>query len=89
MFGRGDIMKSYTEHKSWQNFAHNVKWLRSHYEFSKEKMAKILGISVDMLKEIENNEIPIDLTVEVIPNISKFFLVEPQDLMRIHLDKKS
>lgn len=82
-------MKSYAEHKSWQNFAYNVKWLRLHYEFSKEKMAETLGITVEMLEEIENNEIPIDLTVEAILNMSKFFLVEPQDLMRIHLDNKN
>lgn len=81
-------MKSYKEHKSWQNFAHNVRWLRSHYEFSKDKMAETLGITVEMLEEIENNEIPVDLTAEAILNMSNFFLVEPEEIMGIRLDTK-
>lgn len=88
MPAEGDIMKSYTEHKAWQNFTHNVKWLRSHYEFSKEKMAEILGITIGMLKEIENNEVPLDLTAEAILNMGKFFIVKPKDIMGINLENK-
>ena len=81
-------MKSYNQHVSWQNFVHNVKWLRIHYDFSKEKMSKVLGITVEMLEKIENNEIPADLTAEAILNLGNFFLVEPEKIMGRHLDSK-
>lgn len=67
--------------KEYAVLLNNIIWLRTHYEFSKEKMAEIMGIRVDMINEIESHKMPDDLTVEAILNINKFFRIEPQDLL--------
>lgn len=67
--------------KEYAVLLNNIIWLRTHYEFSKEKMAEIMDISIDMMNEIENHKVPEDLTVEAILNMHKFFRIEPQDLL--------
>lgn len=66
--------------KNWQNFVHNVKWLRNHYEFSEDKMAEIMGISVDLFRELENGNGKDDLSIEVVFKIYSFFGVLPDML---------
>lgn len=68
--------------------SHNIVWLRTHYEFSKERMAEILNISVDVLNKIENGEIGDDLTVEAFINAANFFCVETKDLFGKYLPLK-
>lgn len=57
----------------WQNFVHNITWLRKHYDFSEEKMAKIMEIDVDLYKNIEKGICEEELSVEVIYRIYSFF----------------
>ncbi len=66
---------------SWQIFVYNIVWLRKHYEFSEEKMAEIMEISVDLLKQIELGQGADELSVEVIYKIYDFFGVFPNILM--------
>ncbi len=66
---------------SWQIFVYNIVWLRKHYEFSEEKMAEIMEISVDLLKQIELGQGADKLSVEVIYKIYNFFGVLPNILM--------
>lgn len=66
---------------SWQIFVYNIVWLRKHYELSEEKMAEIMEISVDLLKQIELGQGADELSVEVIYKIYDFFGVFPNILM--------
>lgn len=66
---------------SWQIFVYNIVWLRKHYEFSEEKMAEIMEISVDLLKQIELGQGADELSVEVVYKIYNFFGVRPNILM--------
>lgn len=72
--------------KEYKILLDNIMWLRKHYEFSKERMAEIMGISIEMMNEIENGQMPEELTVEAVLNIHKFFGVEPQDLLGKRLE---
>lgn len=67
--------------KCWENFVHNVKWLRNHYEFSEEKMAEIMGISIELLRELEKGNKADVLSVEVVYKIHNFFGVLPNVLL--------
>lgn len=67
--------------KEYEILLGNIVWLRKHYEFSKERMAEIMGVTVDMLNEIEKGQMPEDLTVEAVLNMQDFFRIEPQDLL--------
>ncbi len=67
--------------KEYEILLNNIAWLRNHYEFSKERMAEIMVITVDMLNQIEQGKMPDDLTVEAILKIEEFFRIEPQDLL--------
>lgn len=67
--------------KEYKILLDNIVWLRNHYEFSKERMAEIMGITIDIFNEIERGKMPEELTVEAVLNIHKFFRVEPQDLL--------
>lgn len=80
-------MKSYKDDKSWKIFIKNIVWLREHYEFSKEKMAEISGISVEVINRIENGEMPDEVTVETIIRLGNFFCVEPMELFSENLGK--
>lgn len=75
--------------KEYEIFLHNVVWIRNHYEFSKEKMAKIINITVDMLNQIEQGILPDDLTVEAILKIGKYFRIKPVDLLSVKLYEKN
>ncbi len=52
-----------------ENFLYNVLWLRKHYGFSKNKMAKILEIGIGSLNKIESGEMPPRLSAKTIINI--------------------
>lgn len=80
-------MKSYKNENSWKIFVRNMLWLREHYNFSKEKMAKISGITVEMLNRIENGEMPFELTAEIFIRIGNFFCVEPMELFNENFGK--
>lgn len=73
--------------KEYEILLNNIVWLRNHHELSKERMAEIMDITVDMFNEIENGKLPEDLTVEAILNMQDFFRIEPQDLLGKKLDK--
>lgn len=64
----------------WKCFVNNIVWLRNHYEFSKERMAEICGITVTTLNKIENSEMPEELSIEIIMKVSTFFSISPKDL---------
>ncbi len=67
--------------KEYKILLDNIVWLRKHYEFSIERMADIMGISIEMLNEVENGKLPDELTVEAISNMQDFFRIEPQILL--------
>lgn len=74
-------MKAKSNDISWQIFVYNIVWLRKHYEFSEEKMAEIMEISVDFLKQVELGQGADELSVEVVYKIHNFFGVLPNVLM--------
>lgn len=67
--------------KEMKNFLHNLLWLKNHYSFSKEKMAEILGISVEVWEEVELEKTPTKLTGDVFYKIKAFFDINPSDLI--------
>lgn len=75
-------------YKTVKILSHNIAWLRTHYEFSKERMAQILDISIESLNKIENGEIDDDLTVETFLNAANFFCIETKDLFGKYLPLK-
>lgn len=74
--------------EEYKNLLDNIVWLRNHYEFSIERMADIMGISIEMINEIENGKMPQELTVEAIFNMQDFFRIEPQDLLGQSLKRR-
>lgn len=80
-------MKSYKDDKSWKIFVKNLVWLRGHYGFSKEKMAEISGISVELLNKMENGEMSAEVTAEIFIRLGNFFCVEPMELFSENLGK--
>lgn len=67
--------------KEMRNFLHNLLWLKDRYEFSEEKMAEILGISVELWEEVELEKIPTSLRGDVFYKIKEFFDINPSDLI--------
>lgn len=59
------------------NFIKNIIYLREKHSFSKETMAKKLGISVYSLNLIEKGQIPKGVTVEILFKIEKEFGLLP------------
>ena len=59
------------------NLLENVKFLRSHYSFSKKKMAEIMGISVKMLSKLESGEMSKGLSIKALLRLSAFFSISP------------
>lgn len=74
-------MNNISVEKEMKFFLHNLLWLKNHYNFSKEKMAEILGISVKLWEEVELEKIPTSLTGDVFYKIKEFFDINPSDLI--------
>ncbi len=70
----------------WQNFVHNIKWLRYRYDLSEEKMADIMEICVPLLQEVEKGCMADILCVDVVYKIYDFFGVKPHLLFMKILD---
>lgn len=64
----------------WQNFVHNLVWLRNHYDFSKEKMAQIMEIDVVLYEKIEKGDGGEELSVEVVYKVYNFFDVHCDEI---------
>ena len=77
-------MTDYKNSDAWRIFSHNMKWLRNHYKYSKERMAETLDITVEMIDEIENGSIPDSLTVQIFFKIHKHFSIKPKDIVGIY-----
>ncbi len=74
-------MKINLYQESWDIFVRNIIWLRKHYKIPKNKMAEILGIDIAALNKIEKNEIPDEVTVEILLNAEKFFGIPIKDFI--------
>lgn len=74
-------MNNISVEKEMKNFLHNLLWLKNHYNFSKEKMAEILGISVEIWEEVELEKIPTSLTGDVFYKIKENFDINPSDMI--------
>ena len=68
------------ENIHWKKFVNNVMWLRNYYQFSEDKMAEIMGINIDLLREVEKGNGKDALSVEVVYKICGFFNVSPDKL---------
>lgn len=60
-----------------KNFLNNISWLQEFYGLSKNKMSKVLKISVESLNKIERGIIPSRISVEILFNIEKAFNIQP------------
>lgn len=67
-----------------KTFCGNVKLIREKLGFSKEKMAKIAGISVKSLSAIENGTVPKRLSVKMLINIYNNLGVHPTFFFEKH-----
>ena len=76
----------YRNDLSWQNFVHNIVWLRKSNNFSEEKMAEILGISVEMLKQTELGNGADILCADVFYEIYDFFGIRPNAMLCSRFD---
>lgn len=63
-----------------KTFCENVKSLRISHNLTEKEMAKIAGISVATLMQIENLDMPDTVTVEIIYNLHKHFHIHPKNL---------
>lgn len=68
-------------------FCRNVKWLREYYCLSKEKMAKIMGISVACLHQIEAGQLPATVLVDSVFELASYFHLKSCDLLLPLQDK--
>lgn len=78
-------MKNYSNEEACKIVIHNIKLLRQQYEFSKEKMAKILAVSVETINEIENEKLPEELTIEALFRAQNFFHISIKVLIGEYL----
>ena len=67
--------------KEMKIFLCNLVWLKEHYNLSNEKMAEMLGINVEIWKQVESGKIPTNLTVEVFYKIKENFNISPTDII--------
>ena len=67
--------------KEVKSLLHNLVWLRNHYNLSKEDMARILRIDMEMWENIECGKLPRGLSVEVFYIIKEQFHINPSDLL--------
>ncbi len=67
--------------QEFENFIHNIIWLRKQHGLSKKEMAKILGIGMKSMEKIEKGEIPPRLGINAMVNILNAFGVALQDQM--------
>lgn len=63
-----------------KSFCRNIKYLRKKHGYSQSEMAKILGIGVNSLRELEREELPPSLSVDVVYAIAKNFGILPKDI---------
>ena len=68
-----------------ETFSYNVTQLRKKNNLSKRKMAAIMGIGVNMLDRIEAGELPRRLKASAILNLSNYFQVSTDEILRSKL----
>ena len=68
-----------------ENFSHNVICLRQQHNISKLKMAKIMGVGVNMLNRIERGELPRCLKASAIFNLSEYFQISTDEALHSKL----
>lgn len=73
--------------QEYDNFCHNITWLRKHHHLSKKEMAKLLGISIGSLNKIESGQIPPRMTTEVLTQANKHFGIPIHNLFGSRLGK--
>ena len=61
-------------------FCQNVKVLREKNGLSQREMAKIMAISVNSLKKIEEEIMPPRMSVKIIFKLSRYFYIKPCEL---------
>lgn len=67
--------------------SYNVAYLRKKQKFSKEKMAKILGIGIQTLTKIEQGVLPPRLRVEVLFRMQHYFGIHVSELVGRKLEQ--
>lgn len=72
--------------REWENFTHNVTWLRKSNGLSKKKMANLLGLGVGSLNKIERGELPPRLDVSILFRLRDCFGISPKDLFALRLE---
>lgn len=75
--------------QEFDNFCHNVAWLRKHHKLSKKEMAKRLGIGVGSLNKLESGTVPPNMTSDVLNNLCQHFNIILSDLFGRRLGEKS
>lgn len=70
----------------WQNFVYNIVWLRKHHNFSEERMAEIMEIDVELLREVEQGDGADILSVDVVYKIYEYFDIAPNKLFGENLN---
>ena len=77
---RGEIMniseRSLRQIHNWMNL---VKNLRKQHRLSQKEMAQLLGIGVGSLRKIENDSIPLRMSVDVVFKVHAVFGILPED----------
>ena len=68
-------------------FCENIVFLRKHNNYSKTKMAKLLGTSIKSLNSIENGKVPKKLGCRILDNIYINFGILPKEIF-LPLSKK-
>ena len=67
---------------AWETFVHNITWLRTHYGISMKAMAKIMGISVQTLRKVEQGEKSKRINAEVLIKLCDYFQCHADELIR-------
>ena len=70
----------------WNNLIYNINSIRKQHNLSKKQFAVILNTSEKIIDKIEKQQIPIDLNLQIVFNIHKYFGIEITDLFGKRLE---
>ena len=72
----------------WENFRHNIIYIRKQNRLTQHAMARLLGISPQTLGRIERSELPPQLGTDILVATANRFEIPLTDLLLRHLDDR-
>ena len=67
--------------QQFKNFSQNLSNIRTYYGLSKARMARLLGIGIGTLNQLEQGKIPPRLTIDILFLLQKQFHISPTQML--------